>query len=133
MVTLNHAVKVRASRARTYKALTELTEMAAWHVGSIEGEIAQGEVMTLLPKPGQRFGWRTERLETDSKIVQAAVEGSDTSPGKTLTFSLSDLEDGRTLVELTDGEWREGDPNLPFCNAHWGEVLFRLKNYVEKA
>jgi hypothetical protein len=36
-----------------------------------------------------------------------------------LTFP--DIEDGRTLVELTDGEWREGDPPLPFCIAHWAK------------
>ncbi|MFO1118668.1 MAG: hypothetical protein U1E38_00530 [Rhodospirillales bacterium] len=50
-----------------------------------------------------------------------------------LTFTLYDADDGRTLVELTYGDWDAGDPHLPFCNTHWGEVLHRLKAHVEKA
>ena len=132
MVMLRHAIKIVAPRAAIYKALTDLNEMAVWHMGCVEGAIVPGELLTLTPKPGTRFSWRTENLEPDTKIVQACVEGAGTSPGKTLTFTLSDADDGRTQVVLTDGEWREDDPHLPFCNTHWGEVLHRLKSHVEK-
>jgi uncharacterized protein YndB with AHSA1/START domain len=133
MITLHHAIKIAAPRRDVYRALTDLGEMAAWHAGGIEGAIAPGQTFTLTPKPGTRFGWRTERLETDRLIVQTAVEGSGSSTGKVLTFKLSDLDDGHTLVELTDGEWSENDPHLPFCNTHWGGVLLRLKSHVELA
>lgn len=132
MTTLHHAIKIAAPRAVVYRALTDLGEMAAWHLGSVEGGIAPGKILTLTPKPGMRFGWRTEKLETDALIVQSTVEGSGSSVGKTLTFKLSDLDDGRTLVELTDGEWSASDPHLPFCNTQWGEALVRLKSHVEK-
>lgn len=132
MTTLRHAIKIVGGRTDIYRALTDVTEMAAWHLGSVEGAVYPGEVLTLTPKPGTRFAWRTDRLERDTEIVQAAVEGSGTSRGKTLTFRLSDSDDGRTLVELSDGAWRDDDPHLPFCNTHWGEVLHRLKDYVER-
>ena len=57
--------------------------------------------------------------------------GAGNSAGKTLTSTLSDDAEGTTLVTLTDGQWLDDDPNLPFCNARWAEVLFHLKKYVE--
>lgn len=133
MVTLKHAIKISAQRRAVYLALTDLEAMRRWHVGTVDGAISPGQVLTLTPAPGKRFGWRTDRLEADTAIVQTAVEGTGNSVGKTLTFNLSELGDGRTLVELTDGEWSETDPHLPFCNTHWGEVLHNLKSYVEKS
>ncbi|TCL02132.1 MULTISPECIES: SRPBCC domain-containing protein [Sodalis] len=132
MITLHHAIKITAPRAEVYRALTDIAEMAAWHLGRIEGEITPGKVLTLAPKPGMRFSWRTDKLEHDISIVQTCVEGSGTSPGKVLTIKISDADDGRTLVELTDGEWSRDDSHRAFCNTHWGEVLHRLKTHIEK-
>jgi hypothetical protein len=39
---------------------------------------------------------------------------------------------GGTLVKFTDGGWPDGDARLRFCNTRWGEVLIRLKEYLEK-
>ena len=133
MITLRHAIKIVAPRANVYRALTDMDEMAAWHLGSVEGAITPGEQLILTPKPGTRFAWRIEALEPASRIVQTCIGGSGSSPGRTLTFALVDGDDGRTLVELTDGEWQSDDPHLPFCNTHWGEVLHRLKDHVERA
>ena len=130
-VTLRHAIKINGSRDRVYKALTDIDEMAAWHQGSTEGNIAVGSVMYLNPKPGLKFAWETRELLENERIVQTCAEGPGTSAGKTLTFALSDADAGSTLVELTDGEWPDDDDHLPFCNTHWGSVLHRLKQYVE--
>jgi uncharacterized protein YndB with AHSA1/START domain len=133
MVTLKHAIKISAPKHAVYEALTALEAMRGWHLGDVEGAISPGHVMTLTPRPGQRFGWRTDALEPDTAIQQTEVEGPGSSVGKTLTFRLSALPDGRTQVDLTHGEWDEGDDDLPFCNTHWGEVLYRLKTFVERA
>jgi uncharacterized protein YndB with AHSA1/START domain len=132
MTTLRHAIKIAAPRAETFKAVSDMREMAAWHLGLVEGDIAPGAVLYLAAKPTLRFGWRTEELIPDRRLRQTCIEGPGTSAGKTLTIEMSDLADGGTLVELTDGEWREGDAHLPFCNTRWGQVLHRLKEHVER-
>ncbi|MFJ5159991.1 SRPBCC domain-containing protein [Pantoea sp. NPDC088449] len=132
MVTLYHAIKISASRHEVYTSLTDLKKMAAWHGGKVEGEIAAGKVLTLRPKPDTHFSWVTEKLVSDERIVQTSREESDSDPGKTLVFTLSDLNDGRTLVKLEHGVWSENDPHLPFCNTYWGEVLFHLKTFHEQ-
>ena len=131
MVTLHHAIKIAASRGDAYQALTTISGMQGWHLGAVEGAIAPGAVLRLLPRPGLQFSWRTEHLEPQARIVQTGVEGPGNSPGKTLTISLSDLPDGRTLVQLSDGEWPADDPDLPFCNTRWGEALANLRGLLE--
>lgn len=133
MITLHHAIKISAKRHEVYSSLTDISKMAAWHTGKVEGEILPGKVLTLRPKPETRFSWRTEKLETDALIVQTSLEETDSHAGKTLCFTLSDLDDGRTLVRLTHGDWSENDPHLPFCNTYWGEVLMHLKTFAEDA
>ena len=54
--TLHHAIKVAASRRHVFKALADAGEMAAWHVGGIEGKIAVGSTIYLNPKPGPSNG-----------------------------------------------------------------------------
>ncbi|WP_434126545.1 SRPBCC domain-containing protein [Klebsiella quasipneumoniae] len=132
MVTLKHAIKISAPKNQVYQALTDIDAMRSWHLGSIEGAIAPGKVMLLLPGSGQRFGWRTDVLEPDKFIEQTEVEGPGDSVGRILTFVLSELPENRTQVVLTHGDWKEDDDHLAFCNTHWGEVLYRLKSHVEK-
>jgi uncharacterized protein YndB with AHSA1/START domain len=132
MSTLQHAIKINAERSRVYRALTDLDEMRRWHLGEVEGEITLGNTLTLNPRPGLRFSWRTEALDADRSILQTCVEGAGTSLGKTLRFNLADDANGLTAVTLSDGEWAADDPHLPFCNTHWGDVLNRLKHYVEQ-
>ena len=132
MTTLRHAIKVSAPRARAFEAVANKREMAAWHLGVVEGEIAVGAVLYLAAKPTLRFGWRTDEIARGERLRQTCVEGPGSSAGKTLTISMSDLPDGGTLVELTDGDWADNDAHLPFCNTRWGEVLHRLKEFVER-
>ena len=131
--TLRHSIKVAASRRQVFKALAEAGEMAAWHVGGIEGEIAVGSTFYLNPKPELRFGWKTDEIVANERLRQICVEGPGSSVGKILTVALSDAGKDSTLVKLTDSGWSDGDADLPFCNTRWGEVLLRLKEYVEKA
>lgn len=131
MLTLRHAMKINAPRDRVFSALADIDEMAAWHIGGVDGDMAVGSTFRLNPKPGLVFGWRTEEIVAGERIRQQCVEGPGNSAGKTLTFTLSDDAEGTTLVTLTDGQWLDDDPNLPFCNTRWAEVLFHLKEYVE--
>jgi hypothetical protein len=130
--TLHHAIKVAAPRNHVFKALADAGEMATWHVGGIEGEIAIGSTLYLNPKPGLRFGWKTDQLVINERVRQICVEGPGSSVGKILTVVLSDAGKDGTLVKLTDSGWPDDDTDLPFCNTRWGEVLLRLKEYAEK-
>ena len=63
--------------------------------------------------------------------INALTPHNQSSCSFRLPWTLSDDTEGTTLVTLTDGQWLDDDPNLPFCNTRWAEVLFHLKEYVE--
>ena len=130
-VTLKHAIKINATPEQVFSQLTQLDGMASWHHGAVEGDVAVGSILYLTSKPGLKFGWKTIELEPNTRLVQECVEGPGSSVGKTLTFSLTE-SDGQTQVDLSDGEWDEGDSSIPFCNTSWGIVLLRLKEHLEK-
>ncbi|EIV8404018.1 TPA: SRPBCC domain-containing protein [Enterobacter hormaechei] len=132
MKTLLHAIKIKTDPERVWHALTDIAEMAAWHEGTVQGAIAVGKSLILNPKDDLRFVWETEQLVSPSLIAQICTEGPGRSVGKRLRFILSPLSDGRTLVELADGQWEDSDPHLPLCNTYWGAVLYRLKVYIEQ-
>jgi uncharacterized protein YndB with AHSA1/START domain len=132
MTTLQHSIKIAAPRRKTFEAISNIAQIAQWHLGEVGGEIGTGAVLYLTPKPGLRFGWQTEEIVPVERVIQICVEGPGSSVGNTLTFALSDLDDGGTLVALSDADWSEDDPHLPFCNTHWGKVLHQLKSYVER-
>lgn len=130
-ITLRHSIKIDAPRHQVFTALADTAKMSAWHLGGIDGLVATGETFRLNAKPGLVFGWRTEEIIHDELIRQTCIEGPGNSVDKTLVFSLSDGDNGVTVVNLSDGPWSPDDPGLPFCNTRWAEVLLRLKRYVE--
>ncbi|KZL26265.1 SRPBCC family protein [Pseudovibrio sp. WM33] len=130
-VTLRHAIKINGSRDSVYQALTNISEMASWHHGMLEGEIAVDALFILTPKSGLQFSWETNELIENEKVLQTCVDGPGSSKVKSLTFELFDVKNGATIVQLTDGEWADDDEHLPFCNTNWGSVLHQLKHYVE--
>ena len=82
-VTLKHAIKISATPDRVFQALTDPAQVASWHEGTVEGEVATGSVLFLDSKPGLRFGWETKELVPNERLVQACVEGPGSSAGKT--------------------------------------------------
>ncbi len=131
MITLMHAVKIAAPRNEVFRAFADIGELVGWHLGAVDGEIAVGKTFHLERRPGLRFGWRTDQIEANRKIVQTCVEGPGSSAGKTLTIVFSDEQDARTLIQLQDSGWHQHDAHLPFCNTYWGEALGRLRGYLE--
>jgi len=133
MITLQHAVRVDAPQSQVYRAFTSLDDLAGWHLGQIDGEIAPGQVFRLTANNGLRFGWRTDALDPNRRIRQTCVEGPDNAIGRTLTISFSEATDGRTSVTLQDAGWREDDAHLALCNTYWGAALIRARTFLEGA
>jgi len=130
-ISLQHSINVKASPAKVYQALSNLDQIARWHCGQVNGEVAIGQTLTLESDEGPTFTWTTRELIPNSKIVQECTQGPGSSTGKALTFQLR--ESGQhTSIELSHDGWDPADLHLPRCNTHWGHVLHRLKAYVDQ-
>jgi uncharacterized protein YndB with AHSA1/START domain len=130
-ISLEHSIKVQASPAKVYQALTNLDQIAQWHCGQVNGKVAIGESLTLESDEGPTFTWTTLELIPNSKIIQQCTNGPGSSTGKALTFQLQE-SGNNTSIELSHDSWDPADPHLSICNTHWGNVLHRLKAYIER-
>jgi uncharacterized protein YndB with AHSA1/START domain len=68
-ISLQHSINVKASPAKVYQALTNLDQIARWHCGQVNGEVAIGQTLTLESDEGPTFTWTTRELIPNSKIV----------------------------------------------------------------
>jgi len=50
--------------------------------------------------------------------------------GTTLAWSVA-REDGASMLRFSHSDWREMSEFCAMCNSTWGELLYRLKAYVE--
>jgi len=128
---LRHAIKIDAPLEVVFLALSQVKHIAAWHHGPVQGDLAVGEVLYINPSSDLKFGWKTNEIVGRERIAQECVEGPEGSLGKQVVYTLSSRGPKSTLLELTDGQWNEGDGHLASCNTHWGGALYRLKAYIE--
>jgi hypothetical protein len=64
-------------------------------------------------------------------VAWKCAAGPGDSPGTIVSFHLSLLADGRTLVEQDHQGWPGTHGNYRKCNTYWGVLLHHLKQYVE--
>ena len=50
--------------------------------------------------------------------------------GTTLEWSVRPSGDG-TLLDFRHGNWKSMTPYAAMCNSTWGELMYRLKSFVE--
>jgi hypothetical protein len=50
--------------------------------------------------------------------------------GTTLEWTITPGEEG-TRIDFKHGNWKAMDGYTAMCNSTWGELMYRLKKYVE--
>lgn len=131
MAAINHEIKIQASLEKTYKALSNLNDLMAWHTAQIEGRSDLNEVLSFKAPGKPTFVWRIVQLEPNKRVGLNCIEGPGDSIGTKVIYMLSQTEDNRTLVELTHTSWPDHQGNFRKCNTLWGILLHHLKNYLE--
>ena len=121
-----------------FEAVADPAKLSGYFTtGGAVGRLETGSTVTwdFADFPGA-FPVRVERVVANKEIVlhwQAAPDGGpdyDTD----VIMSFEALEDGRTLVSITEKGWREGEAGLKaaFGNCQgWTGMLCALKVYIE--
>lgn len=127
MTTIDHEIKIEASPEAVEKALSNLNDLKAWHTARIEGK--PGGVLSFEGTDKPVFEWK---ISVDHRsITWECMEGPGDSIGSKAIYSLSETDDGKTLVELQHTSWPDQEGNYRKCNTLWGILLHHLKTYVE--
>ena len=73
---------------------------------------------------------RIDELRPGARLVWSCLGDPDDWKGTRLTWALSKADDG-TMLHFTHGNWRATTDYFAMCNSTWGELMYRLKGYVE--
>ena len=127
-----------------FEAVADPKELSGYFTtGGAKGRLETGATVTwdFADFPGA-FPVEVVEVEKDKKIVlrwEAAEGGTADDPVKagyksTVTMTFAPLDDGRTLVTISEGGWREtaGAQKAAFGNCEgWTGMLCALKAYKE--
>jgi len=132
MPDIPHELKIRARQERIFEALTTAQGLKSWYSAHVEGDGALGHPWRFVFTRRPTFRWEVTELLAPTHIAWRCVEGPGDSVGTTVTFHLSEADEGRTLVELAHTGWPGTGGNYRKCNTYWGVLLHHLRQYVEK-
>lgn len=127
MADIHHEIKIQASPEKTFKALSTLSGLKAWHTAHIE---EQDGALRFSAADKPTFLWKLT-LHKGKEVVWECLEGPGDSVGTKAIYKLSETDDGRTLVEFSHTLWPNQELNFRKCNTLWAILLHHLKKYVE--
>jgi uncharacterized protein YndB with AHSA1/START domain len=131
MTNINHEIKIQASPEKTFKAISNLNELMAWHTAHIEGKPELNGILTFNGNGKPAFQWKVIELVPNKVVAWECIQGPGDSVGTKAIYKISPVDNGRTLVEFSHTSWPGQEGNFRKCNTLWGVLLHHLKNYVE--
>jgi uncharacterized protein YndB with AHSA1/START domain len=131
MADLMHQIPINASPEKVYAALATQAGLRSWWTADTEAdEKAGGKAEFGFDKRQMVFRMKIEKLEPGQQVVWSCHGDQPEWNGTTLTWNIA-REDGRTVLRFTQSGWNSMSDMYAMCNSTWGELMYRLKNYLE--
>jgi uncharacterized protein YndB with AHSA1/START domain len=131
MPDLKHQVPIDATRATVYAAIATEDGMRHWWTADTTmDEKPGGKAEFGFDKRGMVFRMDIKALEPAKRVVMQCHGDHPEWAGTTLTFTVAQ-EDGKTVLRLNHSGWKDASDFCAACNSMWGNLMFRLKGYVE--
>jgi len=131
MADLFHSIPISASPKDVYDAVATQKGMQGWWTRDTKmDEMVGGKVEFGFDRRGVVFRMVIDALEP-GKTVRMSCSGDHPEwAGTKLEWKVETTPEG-SILHFTHRGWREITPFAAGCNSTWGELMFRLKDYVE--
>lgn len=131
MVDLHHYIQINAPANKVYDAVATQEGMRGWWTAdSSVGEKAGDKAEFGFDNRATVFRMTIEALEP-AKSVRMSCSGVHPEwAGTRLEWNITPQGQTTALAFVHRG-WRELTPFCASCNSTWGELMYRLKAYVE--
>lgn len=131
MADLKHQIPIDASPAKVYAAIaTESGLRSWWTVDTKMNEKVGGKAEFGFDKRGMVFRMKIDDLQPNRSVRMSCSGDHPEWAGTTLEWKIEPASDGAVLNFIHRG-WRETTDFCASCNSMWGQLIFRLKAYVE--
>jgi uncharacterized protein YndB with AHSA1/START domain len=128
---IKHQINVKAAPEKVYAAIATQAGLRRWWTADTEAdEKVGGKAEFGFDKRGTVFRMKIEKLDPGKRVVWSCHGDNPEWAGTVLTWELTP-EDDDTTLRFTHSDWKAITDLCAICNSTWGELMYRLKNYVE--
>jgi len=131
MADIRHLIPIEAPPAKVYAALATQSGLRGWWTADTMADDKEGGRAEFgFENRAMIFRMTIETLDPDRRVVWRCHGDNPEWLGTTLSWSI-EPENGRCKLRFIQSGWREVTDMVAVCNSTWGELMYRLKNYVE--
>lgn len=131
MPEIKHQIPINATPDKVYAAITTAAGLRSWWTADTKAEEKVGGKAEFgFDKRGTVFRMKIEKLDPGKRVVWSCHGDHPEWAGTILTWELSPEGLGTTL-RFTQSQWKSVSEYCAMCNSTWGELMYRLKDYLE--
>jgi uncharacterized protein YndB with AHSA1/START domain len=131
MVDLNHQIRIAAPVAVVYAAVATEAGMRGWWTRDTTlNPTVGGKAEFGFAKRSTVFRMIVEALDSNRRVRMNCSGDQVEWAGTYLEWRVEAVEGG-TLLSLRHGDWKAQTDYCISCNTMWGNLMFKLKAYVE--
>ncbi len=131
MAEIKHQIPIDASPDRVYAALATPAGLRGWWTADVRAdETVGGKAEFGFDRRQILFRMEIEKLDPGKSVVWSCHGDHPEWDGTALTWNIA-REDGATILRFTHSGWKSISDFCATCNSSWGELMYRLKAYVE--
>ncbi|HLW51740.1 MAG TPA: SRPBCC domain-containing protein [Candidatus Angelobacter sp.] len=131
MAESKHLIPILASPEKVYEAVaTQKGFQGWWTADTTSDEKTGGKAEFGFDKRAMVFRMSIDKLAPGKQVVLSCHGDHPEWNGTVLTWDLIP-QNGSTTLRFTQSGWKAATDFYAACNSTWGELMFRLKDYVE--
>ncbi len=131
MADMLHEIEIDATPEKVYEAIAMESGLRGWWTTDTETQPEVGSLaMFGFGSRSLVLRMRIEELRRDGRVRWTCVGDDPEWRGTELVFDIGPSPHG-TRLRFRHGGWQATDGGFATCNTTWGELLNRLKSYVE--
>jgi uncharacterized protein YndB with AHSA1/START domain len=131
MAELKHQITIKAVPAKVYAAIVTPAGLRSWWTADTKiDEGVGGKAEFGFDRRETVFRMKIEILDSAKRVVWSCRGDNPEWNGTELSWELAS-DNGGTIVRFTQSNWKAVTELYAICNSTWGELMYRLKDYVE--
>jgi uncharacterized protein YndB with AHSA1/START domain len=131
MAEIKHQILIKAAPDQVYAALATQTGLRGWWTADTQAEEKVGGKAEFgFEKRRTVFRMKIDALEPGKRVTWSCQGDHPEWNGTVLEWELRP-DSGGTTLRFTQSNWKSISEYCAMCNSTWGELMYRLKDYVE--
>jgi uncharacterized protein YndB with AHSA1/START domain len=131
MADLLHQIDIKASPQQVYAALATSSGLASWWTADAHAEQKVGGKAEFgFNKRSVMYRMTIDALDPGKQVAWSCHGDNPEWRGTTLTWTIT-ADGAGSVLRFTHGNWKSASDFFAMCNSTWGELMYRLKGYLE--